>query len=101
MELNIFGLKCDNPSCDHNDETIKFEDYPSYIGHPCPKCGESLLTQADFDTTMEIVKMAELASRMGFGSPFNLDAQDSEKMYKMNVQLDGSGVPKIDIKETN
>lgn len=95
MELNIYGLKCDNPSCDYNDETIKFEDYPKYIEHPCPKCGQSLLTQADFDTTMQIVKMAKLASELGFdqGSP------DSDKTYKMSVQLDGSGVPKFDVKE--
>ena len=93
MELNIYGLKCDNSVCDYNDETIKFEDYPNYIEHPCPKCGQSLLTQADFDTTMQIVKMAELASKLGFDA----GSSEGDKTYKMNVQLDGSGVPKIDI----
>lgn len=99
MELNIYGLKCDNPSCDYNDKTIKFEDYPKYIEHPCPQCGESLLTQADFDTTMQIVEMAELASKLGFDSDRDLGSKDGDKTYKMNVQLDGSGIPKFDVKE--
>lgn len=93
MVVNIFGLRCDNPMCDYSDEAIQLEEYPKYIGHPCPKCGQSLLTQADFDTMMSIVKMTELVNKLGLdaGSP------EDEETYKVSVQLDGSGVPKINI----
>lgn len=44
--MNMF-LKCDATGCDH------VEDAPDYsrelIGKPCPKCGESLLTEEDFN----------------------------------------------------
>lgn len=95
MELNIFGLKCDAPACNYEDRSIKFEQYEEYINHPCPDCGAPLLTQADYDTTMQIVNMAKLASKLGFDK----GSSDGDKMYKMNVQLDGSGIPKFDVKE--
>lgn len=95
MELNIYGLKCDNQLCNYNDESIKLEDYPMYIDCPCPKCGESLLTQADFDTTMKIVKLTEWASSMSFDTP----PVESDMIYKMNVKLNGSGVPDIVVSE--
>lgn len=30
--IKIHGLKCDNPKCDYQDSTIKYEDYKKYIG---------------------------------------------------------------------
>lgn len=59
MRMNIYGLKCDAPTCDYNDPTVKLEEYEANIGKPCPKCGESLLTQEAFDRVMEIKTAAE------------------------------------------
>lgn len=95
MDFDIHGLKCDNPKCDYNDATIKFEDYPKYIEYPCPKCGCSLLTQADFDTTMQLVHMSELDNNVGTVT----GSHDKAKIYKVNVQLDGTGIPKFDVEE--
>jgi ssDNA-binding Zn-finger/Zn-ribbon topoisomerase 1 len=50
------GLKCDNPKCDWN-ETIKVEDHKKWIGKPCPKCGEVVLTQQDYDTSMSFYRI--------------------------------------------
>jgi hypothetical protein len=67
--LNISGLKCD--SCDYSDPSVKLEDYEKSIGKPCPKCGESLLTQEDYDGVMQIVQAVEMLN--GF-SDADLDA---------------------------
>lgn len=52
--LNISGLKCDY--CDYRDDTVPYSDYPASIGKPCPKCGESLLTQKEFDDCEKIFR---------------------------------------------
>lgn len=57
--LTIYGLKCDNPGCGFVDSTIQRKDYPNYIGFPCPKCGQSLLTQADYDAVVKLEKIAK------------------------------------------
>jgi len=58
IDMNISGLKCDN--CDYSDDSVKLEDYEKSIGKPCPNCGESLLTQEDYDGVMQIVQAVEM-----------------------------------------
>jgi hypothetical protein len=45
--VEIKGLVCDNPKCNYIDEDIEFKDY--VVGQGCPKCGDNLLTQEDYD----------------------------------------------------
>jgi len=45
--IEIKGLRCDNPKCDYVNDDILFENY--VVGQPCPKCGDNLLTQEDYD----------------------------------------------------
>lgn len=59
-EVDISGLKCDNPTCNYNDPSVPFSDYEQSINKPCPDCGESLLTQSDYDQVMQMVKAVEL-----------------------------------------
>lgn len=49
MELKVGGIKCDN--CDFRDETVKWDDYLAWVNKPCPKCGENLLTEEDYQMT--------------------------------------------------
>lgn len=91
-QMNIFGLKCDNNACDYYDETIQLEQYKEYIDYPCPKCSESLLTQEDFDTVMEIIKLADTIMPM----QKQMDLTD-EELFSVKFDLDGSGVPKITV----
>jgi predicted nucleic acid-binding Zn-ribbon protein len=53
IEVRESGIKCDNPMCDFRQE-IPFEDRIKWIGRPCPKCGENLLTRADFEKSQEL-----------------------------------------------
>ncbi len=58
MELNISGLKCDN--CTYRNDDIVFEDYKNNIGAKCPECGESLLTQEEYDDCIKLMKQFEI-----------------------------------------
>jgi len=58
-KYEISGLQCDKPGCNYVDPSIKLEDYKSYINYPCPKCGSSLLTQADYDTVQRVIAVTE------------------------------------------
>lgn len=68
--VDIYGLKCDNPSCDYEDMTVPLSDYSKSIGKACPKCGENLLTQQDYDETMNLVQAVEI---INLYSPEDLD----------------------------
>lgn len=48
-------LKCDAEDCDHRENIDSLSE--DMIGKPCPKCGESLLTEADYRSgiAMQIV----------------------------------------------
>lgn len=65
MPIKISGLKCDY--CDYRDDTVPYSDYPASIGKPCPKCGENLLTQAEYDQCeMMIRKVAKIEKALSF-----------------------------------
>lgn len=54
-------IQCDNEKCDYvipyshdeSDDSLLLEDY---IDQSCPKCGENLLTQKDYQTHVKFVK---------------------------------------------
>ncbi len=60
--LNQGGIICDNPKCDFKDSTVT--DFPSYINKPCPKCGENLLTQEDFEAHEKMIAMVTLLNEV-------------------------------------
>ena len=55
MEIEISGLKCDN--CVYRDDDVKFSEYKNSIGRKCPKCGESLLTEKDYQKCLTEYKI--------------------------------------------
>lgn len=62
--IKIHGLKCDNPKCDYQDNTIKYEDYKKYIGAKCPKCGMVLLTRKEYLMCKFLVRVTELSNKI-------------------------------------
>lgn len=62
VEVITHGLECDN--CDWSDETIPMSDYQSWINAPCPKCGENLLTQEDYDLTDDMKKITNIINAL-------------------------------------
>ena len=51
VEVQIGGIKCDNTKCDYEDMSIKYSDYEAWLNKPCPKCGDNLLTEKDYEFT--------------------------------------------------
>lgn len=63
MELIISGLKCDH--CDYRDDSVQFSEYKESIGKPCPKCGNSLLTQEEYDNCLKYYKGVNVYNKIG------------------------------------
>lgn len=93
IEMNIKGLKCDNPNCDYIDMTIKVEEYEKYVNSKCPKCGEILLTEADCRNVKFLLGITELANKI-FPK-----RKDDEPTTTMVVNMDGSGEMNFKIKD--
>jgi len=53
------GLICDNPNCDWEDTTIKDEDFPNWINKSCPKCGDNVLTENDYNNVLKLNKIVD------------------------------------------
>jgi hypothetical protein len=85
--VKIGGLKCDNPKCGFRDNTIKFSDYPLFINFPCPECGSVLLTQEDYNPTLQLIKVDKMAQVFKEKHPFL--AKFLLRNYK--VSLNGTG----------
>ena len=58
IEMIIAGIKCDNTLCDYEDMSIPSDEYPSFLGKECPKCGDNLLTYEDYEHTLKLEKLA-------------------------------------------
>ena len=64
-------MQCDNAQCDYIGEPIEYEQAESYIGTPCPKCGENILTQQDYDNLVTIIKGMDLINHITKDNPYN------------------------------
>ncbi|ACA57445.1 hypothetical protein HYH96_17815 [Clostridium botulinum] len=88
IELNIKGIKCDNPECDFRDDNVQVEDYDKWLNKSCPKCGANLLTQADYDNTKAILEIVKITNSI-FPK-----RKDNEEIVTGKIEMDGTG--KID-----
>lgn len=96
IKLINTGLKCDNPTCEWEDETIKVEDYKDFINAPCPECGENILTQEDLDNMTKVHEVMNFVN--------SLDRETLDGMYatiaatpggaKMITELESLGLGK-------
>ena len=95
VELKVSGLKCDNPDCDFVDMSIDVKDYKKWIGAKCPKCGEILLTEADYRNVKFLMGVVNLANRI-FPK-----RKDDEEVCDLSVKMDGSGKMDFEFKNNN
>lgn len=49
-------VTCDSVKCDYTVSYTEKEDLRSFINKPCPKCGENLCTQKDYDDHMKVLR---------------------------------------------
>ena len=85
ISVTSMGIKCDTPSCDFVDMSVKVEDYHLWLNRPCPKCGANLLTQADYDTLQKQLKRAEMINKL------KLPEHMQHPRVRMTCNYDGSG----------
>lgn len=57
------GIKCDAPGCFWSDMTVPF-DKDAFRNKPCPRCGASLLTDADTKTITRMEAAASLVNAL-------------------------------------
>lgn len=62
------GLQCDY--CDFKDDTLDVSQ--DSVGMKCPKCGENLLTQEDFDMEEKFIRSLDIVNSMSEEDIINL-----------------------------
>jgi len=62
--LKIKGIKCYNPKCDYENETILPQEYQFWVNKPCPKCGEIIFTQNDFNLYKFLIATISIANKI-------------------------------------
>lgn len=96
IEYKIKGIKCDNPNCDYQDTSVKYEDYPIWLNMPCPKCRENLLTQRDFDTVKVLFNLFNFINHILKPFIFLLRKLNRQEM---SVKFDGTGKINVTVKD--
>lgn len=93
VELNIKGIKCDNPNCDYRNDKVEFKDYEKWLNKPCPKCGANLLTKEDLEMTKALINVANIANKV-------LPKQNNEEeRIKAIIEMNGTGRADFKLKE--
>jgi len=64
VEFKETGIICDNPNCDWDDKTVTHDQLKDWLNVSCPKCGENVLTQEDFDNAKAFYLAMELVNSM-------------------------------------
>ena len=90
VALQIKGLRCDAPGCGYEQDyptSQRFEDWASWLHAPCPRCGASLLTQADLDTMKIMLRITRILNFVLH--PFTMFSK--KKPVVFDLGMDGSG----------
>lgn len=93
IEFVETGILCDNPNCDWVDETVTHEQLKDWLNVPCPKCGENVLTQQDFDNANRFYFALQIANSLTDEERKELyDIIDFDKIAESGVLANPSDV---------
>lgn len=97
IEFKQSGLKCDNPKCNWIDETIKHEDYIKYVNTACPKCGENVLTEEDFNSSQFLIDAIDYVNTLNDEELKSLSSIfDIETLKESSFLKDAEGLDILD-----
>ena len=105
IRSNISGIKCDNPECSYRDDEVKYEDYIHWLNKPCPECGSNLLTEADYNIVLKMVKAVNFINRLvtmvtpPFMRKKAKPLEEMDKLTRVTVELNGTGKATVEIHE--
>ena len=90
IEKEEGGLQCDNPKCDWKDTTIKDSDLEQHLNALCPKCGENILTEEDYNSFLKLQEIIDFVNSLTEEEKEQLTGVTYEnlakqKKYKMTV----------------
>lgn len=57
--IQVTTMKCDNDECDYITSDVDNSTVHKYLHKPCPKCGESLLTEDDLSKLHTILDLGD------------------------------------------
>lgn len=63
-ELLHTEILCDNEQCDFVEENVAVSSLKEWVNRPCPKCGENLLTEQDYENSLVVDKTMEMLRRL-------------------------------------
>ena len=87
IEVNIRGIKCDNPTCDYEDMTVPFEKYAEYLNKPCPKCESVLLNQEDYDECIMIYQLTHSLNQISTEQLAEMTKNFTEEDTKNSLEI--------------
>ena len=82
------GLVCDNPSCDWDDKSITLDQSKTWINAPCPKCGENVLTEEDYNNAEMLYNMIDMLNSLpddvveSMAANLDVEALKNSDMFK-------------------
>jgi len=94
MEMN--GIKCDNPECDYKDDNVggsTIKEIKEWLNKPCPKCGQSLLTQEDLNAIIQMKKVTDVVNTLCAGQ------ESSDKKITISANMNGTGKMNFKLKD--
>lgn len=84
VEMTSGGIVCDNPECDYIDETVTIEMYHDFLNKSCPKCGENLLTEEDFELAMRLQHLGNFFNSL---SPEQVEEWNKSQGYEVKPEM--------------
>ena len=93
MTAMIGGIKCDNRECDFMDDSVKVEDYNNWLNRPCPKCGENLLTEEDYNNVQLLMSMVNTINGL-----YPEGIPENEEEIAMSIDMNGTGEMNFNIR---
>lgn len=99
MKFESKGIKCDNSVCTYEDMSVKREDYLTWLNKPCPKCGDNLLTQKDYDALIKLEKIMNnpIMKVFGFIDTIFQKVFFWVKPVEVEYKMNGTGKIKVEV----
>lgn len=79
-------LHCDNEQCGHDLDRGAVEWGEHLISMPCPMCGESLLTRADYEHTETLFRVIEWLNKWFSWLPWVAAERDDPRLCTLSMR---------------
>ncbi len=85
------GISCDH--CDYINMNVMYCEFESYVGKPCPKCGQNLLTREDCDAMKARIQRISVIERLQREGVIKTDQNSPEVFIGFKFDTKGNMIP--------